>query len=108
MRPRGKAATVALVNYVDRSTGEMVFELVRATARKVNLVLGMGQEQLRRLPMQLEKGRWIARLVLQPGWVFYSFEIDGLLKGDTEAGRLKLQDGSRCSLALVPARLRAV
>jgi hypothetical protein len=95
------------MNYVDRSTGEMVFELVRATARKVNLVLGLGQEQLRRLPMRLEKGRWIARLVLQPGWVFYSFEVDGRLKGDTEAGRLRFKDGSRGSLAMVPVPLRS-
>jgi hypothetical protein len=94
------------MNYVDRSTGEMVFELARATARTVNLVLGFGQEQLRRLPMRLDRGRWVARLALQPGWVFYSFEVDGRLKGDSEAGRLRSADGTRCSLALVPALAR--
>jgi hypothetical protein len=91
------------MNYMDRSTGEIVFEFVKAAANRVNLVLGFGQEQLRRLPMRFEKGRWTTRLSLPPGWVLYSFEVDGRLKGDAEAGRLRAKDGSRCSLALIPA-----
>jgi hypothetical protein len=93
------------MHYVDRTTGELVFEFARATARKVTLVVGLGGDKLVRQPMEKLANVWRARVKLPSGWCLYAFEVDGRVQPDRAVGQLRTKDGQRCSLAVVPAGL---
>ncbi len=91
--------------YVDRSTGELVFEFARAAARRVTLVAGLGGKTLIRQPMEKLAKVWQARVKLPSGWCLYAFEVDGRIQPDKAVGQLRTDDGLRCSLAVVPAAM---
>lgn len=91
------------MHYVDRRTGELVFEFARATARKVTLVAGLGGKRLIRQPMEKLADVWRARVKLPSGWCLYAFEVDGRIQPDKKVGQLRTEDGLRCSLAVIPA-----
>jgi hypothetical protein len=54
-----------------------------------------------RVPMRREATKWIARLALAPGLLFYRFEVDGKARRDRNRSRMKTQDGQPCSLAVI-------
>jgi hypothetical protein len=90
----------------DAVTGltEFAFPGVRA-AREVFLECFTERNHFR-VPMRREATRWIARLALAPGLLFYRFEVDGKARRDRQRGKLKTQDGQPCSLAVI-VRARA-
>lgn len=91
------------MHYVDRRTGELVFEFARATARRVTLLAGLGGKTLIRQPMERLAKVWRVRVKLPSGWCLYAFEVDGRIQPDRAVGQLRTEDGLRCSLAVVPA-----
>lgn len=98
---------IPAMHYVDRTTGELVFEFARETARRVTLLAGLGGESLIRQPMEKLANVWRTRVKLPSGWCLYAFEVDGRIQPDRAVGQLRTDAGLRCSLAVVPARIGA-
>ena len=90
----------------DSVTGETEFAFPALhAAREVFLEGFMGRNHFR-VPMRREATKWIARLTLAPGLLFYRFEVDGKARRDRHSSRMKTQDGQPCSLAVI-VRARA-
>lgn len=89
----------------DAITGETLFEFAApVSARKVLLEGCRGAENVR-VPMRRVRSRWKARLAIAPGWFFYRYKVDGHLRLDAGAGRLRTGDGQRYNLAVIQSCL---
>lgn len=87
----------------DTLTGETEFALdADAGAREVVLE-GFTETERMRVPMRRADCRWVARIVVVPGWFFYRFSIDGRARRDRSGGKLRTADGESWSLALIPS-----
>jgi hypothetical protein len=91
----------------DTLTGETLFEIAAPlSAHKVLLEGRTGLENVR-VTMHRVQSRWLARLALAPGWFFYRFKVDGRLRLEPGAGRLRTGDGQRYNLAVIESNLPA-
>lgn len=87
----------------DTLTGETEFALdADAGAREVVLE-GFTETERMRVPMRRAEHVWVARIVVDPGWFFYRFSIDGRRRRDRTGGKLRTTDGESWSLALIPS-----
>lgn len=88
---------------VNQTTGETIFRTHQPGARSVVVIATSEKAPARRLPMQSQSrsGRWEIRVNLPVGWLFYAFEVDGRLRWDRDAGKLRTSSGQPCSLALI-------
>lgn len=85
----------------DSVTGETEFALPALhAAREVFLECFIGRNHFR-VPMRRQASRWVVRLTLAPGLLFYRIEVDGKARRDRNRSRLKTQDGQPCSLAVI-------
>jgi len=82
-------------------TGETTFQLtIQHRARQV--ILECFSESNRfRVPMRRAASRWIARLPLRTGWVFYRFRVDGRISCGRGLGRIRTQEGELYHLAVI-------
>ncbi len=85
----------------DSTTGETLFAFAASTLARQVVLEGFTDNERVRVRMRRKSKRWTARVALSPGWFFYRFEVDGKTRWDRDAGRMKMQDGRPCSLALI-------
>ena len=87
----------------DTLTGETEFALDADVGAREVVLEGFTETERMRVPMHRVHRGWVARIVVDPGWFFYRFRIDGRSRRDRAGGKLRTADGESWSLALIQA-----